>query len=116
MLGLRSDISAIENGADLFLSCALYEGLPIAVLEAYFNGIPCVLSPIPQHKNIANVEKVWVPQDFDPQNFLQTIYEALKEESSHFSIYESRKKQIEKYSITRTCSKYIQFYNDVLKQ
>lgn len=116
LLGLRSDVSAIENGADLFLSCALYEGLPIAVLEAYFNGIPCVLSPIPQHRNIADVEKVWIPQDFEPQDFILAINEALKERSDHSAIYETRKKQIEKYSITGTCKQYIQFYDEVIKQ
>ncbi|MDO5481841.1 MAG: glycosyltransferase [Bacteroidaceae bacterium] len=116
LLGLRSDVSSIENGADLFLSCALYEGLPIAVLEAYFNGIPCVLSPIPQHCNIANVEKVWIPKSFEPKDFIFTIKEALKETSNHLDIYESRKKQIEKYSITETCLKYIQFYNEILEK
>lgn len=77
-LGLRSDVSAIENGADLFLSCSTFEGLPIAVLEAYFNGIPCVLSPIPQHKNISSVYKVLIPKSFEPSAFSESIKEALK--------------------------------------
>lgn len=109
-LGLRSDVSAIENGADLFLSCAAFEGLPIAVLEAYFNGIPCVLSPIPQHKNISDVENVYLPPSFDAKDFVQTIRKALAETEDHDIIYEKRKSQIAQYSISEAACKYIEFY------
>lgn len=109
-LGLRSDVAAIENGADLLLSCSKFEGLPIAVLEAYFNGIPCVLSPIPQHMNISNVFAVWIPNEFSANAFVQSIKQALKCNSSHNEIYERRKSQIEQFSITRTAKEYIKFY------
>lgn len=115
LLGLRSDVSAIENGADLFLSCSSFEGLPIAVLEAYFNGIPCVLSPILQHKKISDVPKVWLPTDFEPSSFVSAINTALKCNDSHGNIYEERKKQIEKYSIANTCKNYMAFYKKIIK-
>lgn len=113
-LGLRSDVSAIENAADLFLSCATFEGLPIAVLEAFFNGIPCVLSPIPQHKNICAVNKVWIPGEFSSKAFVEAIYDALSNAGNHDMIYESRREQITQYSITETCKKYISFYKEIL--
>lgn len=113
-LGLRSDVSAIENGADLFLSCASFEGLPIAVLEAYFNGIPCVLSPIPQHKNISAVDKVYIPESFDAKSFAETITKALSELEDHDLIYEKRKELIAQYSISETSQKYINFYKEVI--
>lgn len=115
-LGLRSDVSAIENGADLFLSCSTFEGLPIAVLEAYFNGIPCVLSPIPQHKNISSVYKVLLPKSFEPSAFSESIKEALKNKESHDDIYKARISQIEQFSITKTCNEYISFYHKVLEK
>lgn len=99
-LGLRSDVSAIENSADLFLSCSKFEGLPIAVLEAYFNGIPCVLSPIVQHINISNVYNVYIPKDFQAKSFIDCIYKALSNTESHDVILSKRKSQIEQYSRT----------------
>lgn len=114
LLGLRSDVSAIENGADLFMSCAKFEGLPIAVLEAYFNGIPCVLSPIPQHKNIANVYKVYIPNSFDAVSFSKMIKEALSEKEPHNEIYKKREEQIAQYCISTTCKKYLDFYSKIL--
>lgn len=115
-LGLRSDVSAIENTADLFLSCSTFEGLPIAVLEAYFNGVPCVLSPIPQHKDIAEVYKVYLPDSFDVMSFIEKIKMALAEYEEHDAIYEKRKSQIEQYSISHACRKYIEFYQDALDE
>lgn len=109
-LGARSDISAIENGADLFLSSSTFEGLPIAVLEAYFNGIPCVLSPIPQHVEISDVDYVWIPKSFEKNDFVETIDEALSCNKSHEEIFISRNEQIKKYSIERTAEEYMNFY------
>lgn len=113
-LGLRSDVSAIENGADLFLSCSSFEGLPIAVLEAYFNGIPCVLSPIEQHKNIADVYKVYIPDEFTAPSFVNTVKYALANNEDHDIIYRKRKEQLEQYSIYTTCKKYIDFYQRII--
>lgn len=109
-LGLRSDVSAIENSANLFLSCSTFEGLPIAVLEAYFNGIPCVLSPIEQHIKISNVPKCWIPKTFTAHSFIATIKEALKDQTSHDNIYQERLPIISKYSISESARKYINFY------
>ena len=113
-LGLRSDVSAIENGADLFLSCASFEGLPIAVLEAYFNGIPCVLSPIEQHQKISAVERVWIPSDFTASAFVRSIKEAFNNLGNHDDIYKLRIPQIAQYSISKTAVKYEEFYSTVI--
>lgn len=115
-IGLRADISQIENGADLFLSCAKFEGLPIAVLEAFFNGIPCVLSPIPQHKKIVEgVDAVYIPNSFNAKDFVKSINEALDNRLSHDEIYENRKKAINKFSISETARRYRNFYIKHLK-
>ncbi|WP_307758061.1 glycosyltransferase [uncultured Mediterranea sp.] len=115
-IGLRSDMSAIENGSDLFLSCSLREGLPISVLEAYFNGIPCVLSPIPQHKAIAqDITACIIPEDFTPKAFATAILKSLKNHETHNEIYLKRKANINKFTITNTAKLYINFYEQIKK-
>ncbi len=113
-LGLRSDISEIENGADLFLSCANFEGLPIAVLEAYFNGIPCVLSPIEQHQRISSVAKVWIPKSFTAEAFVESIKEAFDNLGDHDEICKLRSSQIDQYSVSKAALKYNNFYNKII--
>ncbi len=44
MLGKRSDVQDLQNAFDMILFPSLYEGLPVALVEAQMNGLPCVIS------------------------------------------------------------------------
>lgn len=43
-LGMRSDVDELYNAADVFFLPSLYEGLPIVLVEAQANGLPCLAS------------------------------------------------------------------------
>lgn len=49
-LGLRNDIERILSSADVFLFPSLFEGLPVACLEALAAGLPVVGSNVPGTK------------------------------------------------------------------
>ncbi|MBQ7541603.1 MAG: glycosyltransferase family 4 protein [Clostridia bacterium] len=49
LLGPRADVGTYYRAADVFLSASRTEGMPYAVLEAAWCGLPLVLSDIPQH-------------------------------------------------------------------
>lgn len=44
LLGIREDVSALMQAADVFLFPSLYEGLPVTVVEAQAAGLPVVMS------------------------------------------------------------------------
>lgn len=44
LLGVRSDISDLLQAMDVFVLPSLYEGLPLALVEAQAAGLPCVIS------------------------------------------------------------------------
>jgi glycosyltransferase involved in cell wall biosynthesis len=46
LLGLRSDVPAVLAAADLFALPSLSEGLPLALIEAMFAGLPIVASEV----------------------------------------------------------------------
>lgn len=54
-LGLlpREEVYHVLKNSDLYVSSSSYEGLPIGVLEAMGCGIPCLVSNIEQHAEIA---------------------------------------------------------------
>lgn len=52
-LGYRKDMETPWAAADFMISPSLSEGLPLAVLEATVRGLPCLLSDIPPHAEIA---------------------------------------------------------------
>lgn len=52
-LGFRADVHSCLQAADLYLSGSIIEGLPLSVIEALGCGLPCVLSAIPSHEELA---------------------------------------------------------------
>lgn len=54
LLGSRSDVPACLSAFDVFVMPSLFEGLGISLVEAQFNGLPCVVSEdIPAAANIS---------------------------------------------------------------
>ncbi|WP_311746344.1 glycosyltransferase [Proteus penneri] len=55
--GYSNHVDDILYKSDIFISASTFEGLPMAVLEALSIGIPCILSNIPPHNEIINLNK-----------------------------------------------------------
>lgn len=61
----RNEVFKELRFADYYISSSTLEGLPVSVLEAMYCGLPCVLSDIPQHKEIANEDTILLSCDVD---------------------------------------------------
>jgi glycosyltransferase involved in cell wall biosynthesis len=46
-LGRQKDVAALLKAADVFLMPSLFEGMPLALVEAMFAGLPAIVSNIP---------------------------------------------------------------------
>ncbi|MBR6665868.1 MAG: glycosyltransferase family 1 protein [Lachnospiraceae bacterium] len=53
LLGVRDDVEDLLSMADCYIMPSLYEGLPVAAVEAQCSGLPCILS-----KNITSEIKL----------------------------------------------------------
>ena len=53
------------QSADYYISSSTLEGLPVSVLEAMYCGLPCVLSDIPQHREVAGEQAAILPYDVE---------------------------------------------------
>ena len=42
--GVRSDVTRLLQGMDVFVFPSIYEGLPVSVVEAQAAGVPCIIS------------------------------------------------------------------------
>ncbi|MCR4814963.1 MAG: glycosyltransferase [Lachnospiraceae bacterium] len=59
----RNEVFVKLKEADYYISSSTLEGLPVSVLEAMYCGLPCVLSDIVQHKEVAGDGTVILPFD-----------------------------------------------------
>lgn len=53
-LGARTDMPNLLAASDVFLTTSKHEGMPLSVLEALHAGLPCVLSAIQEHYELAD--------------------------------------------------------------
>lgn len=79
-LGARSDVPSLLYGlADAFLFPSLWEGLPVALIEAQAAGLPCIVSEVISGEAFAPGSDVTVcTLQSDTQAWTSAIEEALK--------------------------------------
>jgi glycosyltransferase involved in cell wall biosynthesis len=117
-LGTKSqkEVYSLMGHCDCFLNASLFEGLPITVLEAFFTGIPCVLSDIPPHVEIgADMPYCYIADLESEESFIDKIKIALSHSESKGEILDFRQPFLESYSIVATAKNYDKFYNEVLQ-
>ncbi|MGA9960634.1 MAG: glycosyltransferase family 4 protein, partial [Acidobacteriaceae bacterium] len=56
LVGRVDNVQEYLCASDYFLSASIAEGLPNSVLEAMAVGLPCVLSDIPPHREIHDLD------------------------------------------------------------
>ncbi len=116
-LGIKTqeEIYSLMGHCDCFLNASLFEGLPITVLEAFFSGIPCVLSEIPPHIEIGtDMPYCYIANLDSKESFIEKIDIALNHSLSKEDILNLRQPFLKKYSIITTANNYDEFYKKVL--
>jgi glycosyltransferase involved in cell wall biosynthesis len=111
----REEVYSLMGNCDCFLNSSLFEGLPLTVLEAFFTGIPCVLSEIPPHIEIGtNIPHCYMASLESEKPFIKGIETALGQFESKEDILNLRMPFLEKYAISNTAKDYDKFYTQIL--
>ena len=112
--GNRTDISALLGASDVFLSTSAYEGMPLTVLEALTAGLPCVLSWIDEHYEVAGAMPGCI---FALSNNSQEVASALKammhKRISASTLKRDRAPFLEKFSIDNCANAYLSLYGSL---
>ena len=111
--GFIKDISPYLRAADLLISASRSEGFPNAVLESLVNGTPVLLSPIPSHREVLEIEPS-VGQIFDtntPSSIADGIRRCISISANRKHIYGASR---ELFSAQRMSTLYQQLYLSLL--
>lgn len=63
LVGVQRDIQAYLSAFDVFVFPSLYEGLPVSLLEAQFNGVPCICSDCITNDAVISHQTYRIPLD-----------------------------------------------------
>lgn len=106
----REEVYNYLVNADLFINTALWEGMPIAVLEAMSCSLPVVLSDIPPHKEIENYSKDNLVCKSD-EEYKNKILEIAKEKNKLIKLGQINRKIVEDhYSLKNMHKRYDEIY------
>jgi glycosyltransferase involved in cell wall biosynthesis len=116
LLGLRKDAREILHYADCYLSASLREGLPLAVLEALFAGLPCVLSNIQPHRDVvADVAGCFLAEPA-PGYLAEALASAAQCQTDPQQLRALRKPQLASHTIGQCADLSMQFYQELLEK
>jgi glycosyltransferase involved in cell wall biosynthesis len=110
----RTDIPELLAAGDIFLSTSSVEGMPLSVLEALTSGLPCVLSGIDQHYEVAgNMPGTVFTTPNNAEEVSHALLLLLKDPMSPSDLRLSREPRLEKFSIAACAASYSDFYESL---
>lgn len=111
-LGIRQDVAALLQEADLFLLPSLREGLPISLLEAMATGLPCVVSDVGEMPNvIAHGSNGMVVSAGDQAALADAIGALAQDTALARRLGDAARRTVERhYSIENTARSYLDVY------
>ena len=112
LIGLRPDVGALLQGADLFVHPSLAEGLPLAVLEAMFAGRPIIATSVGEVPAILEHGQagLLVPPG-DPAALAEAIRELLQDRSRAAALgARAAERARREFGATRMAARYASLY------
>ncbi|HGB9535922.1 TPA: glycosyltransferase family 4 protein [Escherichia coli] len=115
LLGWRNDISDILKASDVFVLPSLWEGMPLAILEAQSTGLPCVVSNINGNKSlVTNKFDGYLVELNDINSFINALVNISEKNVYARMSNNCRAKIVSNYNITQRIEKIKIMYYQLL--
>jgi glycosyltransferase involved in cell wall biosynthesis len=117
LLGEREDPAALLAGCDLFVLSSLYEGLPLAMMEAFALGLPVVATNVPGIKEGLNhgVEGLLVEVS-RPDLLAAAIVELIHDPERRERMAAAAAARAQDYDIARAVRRTEEIYREVVRE
>jgi glycosyltransferase involved in cell wall biosynthesis len=113
-LGVYTEIPQLLQTADVFVLPSLWEGLPVAMLEAMLAGVPVVASQVEGVEEVIQNGKngLLVPPG-DPATLSRALIQLLQDRETLARLGSAGKATVvEEYTAERMCRKYEELFNE----
>jgi glycosyltransferase involved in cell wall biosynthesis len=117
LLGIREDIMALMNMADVFVLSSAWEGLPIVLLEAAASGLPLIATNVGGNSEIVRDRKTGILVDSgNSEQLSSAMIEMIemKEDMRRRLGIEARELVKARYSINAIMDKWDKIYKELL--
>ncbi|TAK11328.1 MAG: glycosyltransferase [Anaerolineae bacterium] len=115
-LGVREDVPALLGAADVYVMPSLWEGLPIALLEAMSLGLPCVVTAVEGVRDILrDGENGRLVAPEDAAGLAKAMVETLNDPTGRARMGAAAQALFaQKYTVARMCGEYEAVFDELL--
>lgn len=114
LLGTRPDVPALMCEADVMVNCSLYEGLPIALIEAQMSALPIIATDVGGNGELVvdGLNGRLVPPG-DPQALAEAILHVLEDEARYTAMSGASVARSRTFTLDNCTTAHLQLYADV---
>lgn len=117
LVGVENNISKFLYDADIFLMSSSSEGLPIALIEATFSGLPCIVTDVGGCSEvIKNCENGLVVPPSNPGALANNISKLINDRNLFSNFSNNAIENSNYYSIERSAAKHEELYSNILQR
>jgi glycosyltransferase involved in cell wall biosynthesis len=115
LLGARNDVDALMQQADIFVNCSLWEGFPIALIEASMSGLPIVATQIEGNCElvIAGSNGELVPPS-NPLALAKAIAAVIEEDETYAAMSQASLHAAKRFSIDNCAAAHLALYEEAI--
>lgn len=117
LLGVRDDVPELMNAADAFVMSSLFEGMPMALLEAHSTGLPVVATNVGGNGEVVlHAQSGYLVPPRDPESLACAMLRLMElpEEDLQRMREIARQNVISNFNIDSIVDKWIAIYNEFL--
>ena len=114
----RDDVFQAIANSDLSVSPSLWEGLPVALMEAMCVEVPCVVSDIPSHREVGEEAEGVLLIELDVQAWRKLLeYLSSMDREQRLALGRQNRDFIERhFSVRRMQERYREIYEELLQE
>ncbi|MEW9857047.1 glycosyltransferase family 4 protein [Novosphingobium sp. M1R2S20] len=112
--GARSDVDTLMREADVFVNSSLWEGFPIAMIEASMSALPIIATEVAGNREMVTpgINGILVPRG-NPEALASAIANVLSDPALYSSLSKGSLASAERFSIDRCADEHLALYGEI---